>query len=66
MSKQDNNRVLVRAGPRELTVEETDQVSAAEMAFKTLVCTALMRTSTVTGPGDGDGCSDSDTDTGLF
>jgi hypothetical protein len=65
MSKQEN-RVLVRAGARELTVEETDQVSAADMAFKTLVCTALMRTATVTGPGDGDGCSDSDIDTGLL
>jgi hypothetical protein len=64
MNKQE--RVLLRRGARELTAEETDQVSAAEMAFKTLVCTALMRTATVTGPGDGDGCSDSDTDTSLF
>ena len=62
----DQERVLIRRGARELTVEETDQVSAAENAFKTLVCTGLMRTATVTGPGDGDGCSDSDTDTSLF
>ncbi len=59
------DRVLLRCGARELTVEETEQVSAADMAFKTLVCTALMRTATITGPGDGDGCSDSDTDTGV-
>ena len=62
MSKQSENRVLIRAGARELTVEETDQVSAADMAFKTLVCTAVMKTGTVTGPGDGDGCSDTDID----
>ena len=63
MSKHDD-RVLVRAGARELTMEETDQVSAA-MAAHTLVCTALMRTATVTGPGDGDGCSDSDIDSSV-
>jgi hypothetical protein len=62
MSKQDNNRVLVRTGARELTIEEADQVSAA-MQVHTNVCTAIMATSTVTGPGDGDGCSDTDTDT---
>jgi len=63
MNQQE--RVLLRRGARELTVEETEQVSAADMAFKTLVCTAVMRTATVTGPGDGDGCSDSDSDTGI-
>jgi hypothetical protein len=63
MSKHDD-RVLVRAGARELTMEETDRVSAA-MAANTLVCTALMRTATVTGPGDGDGCSDSDIDSSV-
>jgi hypothetical protein len=59
-------RVLLRRGARELTPEETDYVSAADMAFNTLVCTALMKTATVTGPGDGDGCSDSDSDTSFI
>jgi hypothetical protein len=45
-------------------VEETDQISAG-MTANTLVCTALMKTATVTGPGDGDGCSDSDSDTSF-
>jgi hypothetical protein len=61
MSKQQDKRVLVRAGARELTVEEIDFVSAAMQAH-TNVCTAIMATSTVTGPGDGDGCSDTDRD----
>ncbi|HET8888144.1 MAG TPA: hypothetical protein VFQ41_04505 [Candidatus Angelobacter sp.] len=60
MSRQDN-RVLARAGARELTIEEVDQVSAA-MQNHTNVCTAIMATATVTGPGDGDGCSDTDKD----
>jgi hypothetical protein len=64
MSKHEDNRVLVRAGARELTIEEVDYVSAAQIAH-TNVCTALMKTATVTGPGDGDGCSDSDTDTSF-
>jgi len=59
MSQQFDNRVLVRAGARELTIEEIDQVSAAMQAH-TNVCTAIMATATVTGPGDGDGCSDTD------
>jgi hypothetical protein len=59
MSRQDN-RVLARAGARELTVEEVDQVSAA--MGHTNVCTALMATATATGSGDGDGCSDTDRD----
>ena len=29
MSRQDDNRVLVRKGARELTIDEVDQVSAA-------------------------------------
>ncbi|HMC31397.1 MAG TPA: hypothetical protein VKL99_11230 [Candidatus Angelobacter sp.] len=62
MSKQQDNRVLARAGARELTIEETDYVSAAMQAH-TNVCTAIMATSTATGPGDGDGCSDTDNDT---
>jgi len=60
MSTEQDNRVLARAGARELTIEEIDYVSAA-MAAHTNVCTAIMATATVTGPGDGDGCSDSDT-----
>jgi hypothetical protein len=59
MSMQQDNRVLVRAGARELTIEEVDLVSAAMQAH-TNVCTAIMATSTVTGSGDGDGCSDTD------
>ena len=59
MSQQFDNRVLVRAGARELTIEEIDLVSAAMQAH-TNVCTAIMATATVTGPGDGDGCSDTD------
>lgn len=64
MSRQDN-RVLVRTGARELTIDEVDQVSAA-MAAHTNVCTAIMATSTVTGPGDGDGCSDTDRDANFI
>ena len=59
MSQQSDNRVLARAGARELTIAEIDQVSAAMQAH-TNVCTAVMATATVTGPGDGDGCSDTD------
>jgi len=59
MNEQD--RVLVRLGARELTIEEIDQVNAAQ--FHTNVCTAIMATATATGPGDGDGCSDTDKDT---
>jgi len=61
MSKQEDTRVLARAGARELTIEEVDFVSAAMQAH-TNVCTAIMATATVTGPGDGDGCSDTDKD----
>jgi hypothetical protein len=60
MSK-DQNRVLARAGARELTIEEVDFVSAAMQAH-TNVCTAIMATATHTGAGDGDGCSDTDSD----
>jgi hypothetical protein len=59
MSKLED-RVLARAGARELTVTEADYVAGA--GFHTNVCTApLAATGTVTGPGDGDGCSDTDT-----
>jgi hypothetical protein len=61
MSKQEN-RVLARAGARELTIEEADFVSAAQIVH-TNVCTAAMATATATGLGDGDGCSDTDSDT---
>jgi len=66
MSKQQDNRVLVRLGARELTIEEIDSVSAAAIQFRTLVCTAVMKTATVTGPGDGDGCSDTDSDASFI
>jgi len=60
MSKLED-RVLARAGARELTVTEADYVAAAG-AVHTNVCTApLAAAGTVTGPGDGDGCSDTDT-----
>lgn len=62
MSRQDN-RVLARAGARELTIDEVDQVSAA--MGHTNVCTAIMATATATGSGDGDGCSDSDKDSNF-
>ena len=61
MSNQQDNRVLARAGARELTLEEIDYVSAAGVVH-TNVCTAIMATATATGPGDGDGCSDTDKD----
>ncbi len=65
MSKQEDNRVLARAGARELTIDEIDFVSAAMQAH-TNVCTAIMATATVTGPGDGDGCSDTDKDSSFI
>jgi hypothetical protein len=64
MSKQEN-RVLARAGARELTIDEADLVSAG-IQVHTDLCTAIMATATVTGPGDGDGCSDTDADHGHF
>jgi len=39
MSRQEENRVLVRKGARELTIDEIDQVSAA-IQKHTNVCTA--------------------------
>jgi len=61
MSRHEDNRVLARAGARELTIEEIDYVNAA-VQIHTNVCTAIMATATATGPGDGDGCSDTDRD----
>ena len=55
----DQNRVLIRTGARELIISEIDRVSAAA---HTNVCTAAVATATHTGFGDGDGCGDSDTD----
>jgi hypothetical protein len=55
MSKHEDNRVLARAGARELTIEEIDYVGAAQIAH-TNVCSAVMLTQT----GDGDACSDTD------
>lgn len=60
MASDYEDRVLVRRGARDITTQELDQVSGG--AFKTLVCTAVLATGTITGPGDGDGCSDSDSD----
>ena len=54
----NDNRVLVRTGARELTTEEIDQVSAAQIVH-TNVCTGVSSIATHTG-GDGDGCSDTD------
>jgi hypothetical protein len=59
----NDNRVLVRVGARELTIEEIDYVSAGQIRH-TNVCTAVLATATHTG-GDGDGCSDTDSDAGL-
>ncbi|HEY7403621.1 MAG TPA: hypothetical protein VIB39_08880 [Candidatus Angelobacter sp.] len=64
MSQQENNRVLVRTGARELTIEEIDYVSAAA-PLHTNVCTAPFATATHTGPGDGDGCGDTDSDASV-
>jgi hypothetical protein len=63
MSRQEDNRVLVRFGARELTIDEVAQVSAA--MGHTNVCTAAMPFATTTGSGDGDGCSDSDRDSNF-
>jgi hypothetical protein len=65
MSRQEENRVLVRKGARELTIDEIDQVSAA-IQKHTNVCTAAMPFATVTGSGDGDGCSDTDKDSSFI
>jgi hypothetical protein len=64
MSRQEDNRVLVRFGARELTIDEVTQVSAA--MGHTNVCTATMPFATVTGSGDGDGCSDTDKDSNFI
>jgi len=64
MSRQEDNRVLVRFGARELTIDEVAQVSAA--MGHTNVCTAAMPFATVTGSGDGDGCSDTDKDSNFI
>jgi hypothetical protein len=63
MSKQETNRVLARSGARELTVEETDFVSAGA---HTNVCSAVVATASHTGPGDGDGCGDTDADASFI
>jgi hypothetical protein len=62
MSTLESNRVLARAGARELTLEEIDWVAAGAMTF---VCSRPLATATHTGPGDGDACGDQDSDTGL-
>ena len=56
MSNQEQ-RVLVRIGARELTPQEMEQVTgAAGRAAHTNNCTAL----TATNTGDGDACLDHD------
>ena len=59
----DENRVLLRKGARELTISETARVSAGA---HTNVCSAAMATASHTGFGDGDGCGDTDTDTSFI
>jgi hypothetical protein len=63
MSKQENNRVLARAGARELTVQELDFVSAGA---HTNVCSVVVATASHTGAGDGDGCGDTDADASFI
>jgi hypothetical protein len=63
MSNQQDNRVLARAGARELTISETDRVNAAA---QTHVCTAGQATASHTGFGDGDGCGDTDFDLSMM
>ncbi|HET9363773.1 MAG TPA: hypothetical protein VFP71_02185 [Candidatus Angelobacter sp.] len=60
MLKLEDNRVLVRAGARQLTIEEIDYVNGGAGPLQTHVCSAPFVTATHTGPGDGDGCGDSD------
>ncbi len=55
MSNQEQ-RVLVRIGARELTPQEMEQVTGAAGRAHTNVCTAL----TATNTGDGDACLDHD------
>lgn len=50
-------RVLGRAGARELTVEEMDCVTGG---FHTNVCSTALSMTTVTINPDSDGCSDTD------
>jgi hypothetical protein len=64
MAHFNTNRVLCRAGARELTAKESEFVYGAAN-YQTLVCTVAafnVKTSTHTGPGDGDGCGDTDSD----
>lgn len=56
MNKQE--RVLLRRGARELTLDEVDLVGAGQS--HTNVCSVI--TATSTGSGDGDGCTDTDHD----
>jgi hypothetical protein len=63
MLKLEDNRVLLRTGARELTVEEVDVVGGA---FNTFVCTFAVATHTHTGAGDGDACGDTDADASFI
>ena len=57
----EQERVLLRRGARELTVEEANFVGAGQS--HTNVCSLI--TATSTGSGDGDGCTDTDHDFSL-
>lgn len=59
MASGNENRVLVRRGAREVTASELEQVNGAGFVH-TNVCSAILATSTITGPGDGDACGDTD------
>jgi hypothetical protein len=52
MSNHNNERVLGRAGARELTIPEIQHVTGS---LSTRFCTAMSTTGLA--PGDGDGCN---------
>lgn len=56
---KDNNRVLNRLGARELSYDETENVSGA-IGFHTNVCSFAASRGTTTVNGDNDGCPDMD------
>jgi hypothetical protein len=54
-----DNRVLIRRGARELTVDETSTVGGS---VNTFVCTFPLPPVTLTGAADGDACGHGDLD----
>jgi hypothetical protein len=54
-----DNRVLSRLGARELSYDETENVSGA-IGFHTNVCSFAASRGTTTVNGDNDGCPDMD------